>query len=152
MTWGNWFLCTALFLTACGSSGKTGDTAGTSVVGALDGRLFQFPCSPTPNVEDCNAAGYIVDGVLTPCVAGRIDAVVDHSIIAVLENDYVWGDARDISDVPPVFIERLQHYFLTYKLVPGEPKRARIKRVYPRTHALKVIRASMADYADHFPS
>ena len=76
----------------------------------------------------------------------------DDKIIAVLENDYVWGDARDISDVPPVFIERLQHYFLTYKLVPGEPKRARIKRVYPRTHALKVIRASMADYAVHFPS
>jgi inorganic pyrophosphatase len=76
----------------------------------------------------------------------------DDKIIAVLENDHVWGRARDISDVPPVFIERLQHYFLTYKLVPGQPKRARIKRVYPRSHALKVIRASMADYAAHFPS
>ena len=26
----------------------------------------------------------------------------DDKIIGVLENDYVWGDARDISDVPPV--------------------------------------------------
>jgi inorganic pyrophosphatase len=74
----------------------------------------------------------------------------DDKIVAVLENDNVWGAARDIRDVPPVFIERLRHYFLTYKLVPGEPKRARINRMYGRAHALRVIRASMADYATHF--
>ena len=28
--------------------------------------------------------------------------------------------ARNISDVPSVLVERLQHYFLTYKLVPGQ--------------------------------
>jgi inorganic pyrophosphatase len=74
----------------------------------------------------------------------------DDKIISVLENDYVWGDARDIRDVPPVLVERLQHYFLTYKLVPGERTRARIARVYGRIHAHKVVRAAMADYADHF--
>jgi len=74
----------------------------------------------------------------------------DDKIISVLENDNVWGEARDIKDVPPVFIERLQHYFLTYKLVPGQPPRAHINRVYGRTHAMKVVRASMADYAAHF--
>ena len=31
-------------------------------------------------------------------------------IIAVLENDLVWGHARDVQDVPPVSVERLQHY------------------------------------------
>jgi inorganic pyrophosphatase len=76
----------------------------------------------------------------------------DDKIIAVLDNDNVWGEARDLSDVPPVFIERLQHYFLTYKLVPGQAPRARIQRAYGRAHALRVIRASMADYAAHFPS
>ena len=44
----------------------------------------------------------------------------DDKIIAVLEGDYVWGEARDLSDVPAVLIERLQHYFSTYKMVPGE--------------------------------
>ena len=64
----------------------------------------------------------------------------------MLENDHVWGVARGISDVPPVLVERLQHYFLTYKLVPGQRARARINKVYGRNHALKVVRAAMADY------
>ena len=44
----------------------------------------------------------------------------DDKIISVLENDYVWGEARDLRDLPAVLVERLQHYFLTYRLVPGE--------------------------------
>ena len=74
----------------------------------------------------------------------------DDKIISVLENDYVWGHARNITDVPSVLIERLQHYFLTYKLVPGRRSRATIRRVYGRPHALKVVRAAIADYADSF--
>ena len=74
----------------------------------------------------------------------------DDKIIAVLENDYVWGQARNIDNVPSVFIERLQHYFLTYKLVPGERATVRIAKVYGRSHALNVVRASMADYGDNF--
>jgi len=74
----------------------------------------------------------------------------DDKIVSVLENDYVWGEARDISEVPSVFVERLQHYFLTYKLVPGRPARARIAKVYGRGHALRVVRAAMADYEASF--
>jgi inorganic pyrophosphatase len=74
----------------------------------------------------------------------------DDKIISVLDNDNVWDGARDIGDVPPVFIERLQHYFLTYKLIPGQPERAQIDRVYGRAHALKVVRAAIADYDDRF--
>jgi inorganic pyrophosphatase len=74
----------------------------------------------------------------------------DDKIISVLENDYVWGAARDIGDVPAVLVERLQHYFLTYKLVPGRRVRAHITRVYGRKHALKVVRAAIADYDDNF--
>jgi inorganic pyrophosphatase len=74
----------------------------------------------------------------------------DDKIIAVLENDYVWGQARNIDNVPYVFIERLQHYFLTYKLVPGERAKVRIAKAYGRSHALNVVRASMADYEDNF--
>lgn len=75
----------------------------------------------------------------------------DDKIISVLENDYAWGDARDISDVPSVFVERLQHYFLTYKLVPGQKPEATIDRVYGREHAEEVVKASMDDYLDYYP-
>jgi inorganic pyrophosphatase len=74
----------------------------------------------------------------------------DDKIISVLENDYVWGGARNVSDVPSVLVERLQHYFLTYKLVPGQHAQARIAKVYGRLPALKVVRAAMADYEDKF--
>src|SRR5512134_192828 len=67
----------------------------------------------------------------------------DDKIIAVLENDLVWGHARDVSDLPKVLIERLQHYFMTYKLVPGETATADIKRIYGYKHAFKVVNASM---------
>lgn len=72
------------------------------------------------------------------------------STVSVLENDYVWGESRTVSDVPSVLVERLQHYFLTYKLLPGQRPQARIASVYGRSHALKVVRAAMADYDDHF--
>jgi inorganic pyrophosphatase len=74
----------------------------------------------------------------------------DDKIISVLENDYVWGGARDVRDVPPVLVERLQHYFLTYKLVPGQRARARIAAVYGRVHARRVVLAAMADYDDSY--
>lgn len=74
----------------------------------------------------------------------------DDKIIGVLENDYVWGGARDLRDVPAVLVERLQHYFLTYKLIPGERPKARIAKVYGRAHALEVVMAAMADYVEAF--
>jgi inorganic pyrophosphatase len=74
----------------------------------------------------------------------------DDKLISVLDNDYVWGKARTITDVPSVLVERLQHYFLTYKLVPGQKSQARITKVYGRDHARKVVRAAIADYEDNF--
>jgi inorganic pyrophosphatase len=76
----------------------------------------------------------------------------DDKIIAVLDNDYVWGEARDIGDVPKVLVERLQHYFLTYKLIPGQPPTARIDQVYGRAHAAKVVLAAIEDYVGAFGS
>lgn len=74
----------------------------------------------------------------------------DDKLISVLDNDYVWGKARTITDVPSVLVERLQHYFLTYKLVPGQKSQARITKVYGRDHARRVVRAAMADYDETF--
>jgi inorganic pyrophosphatase len=74
----------------------------------------------------------------------------DDKLIAVLENDYVWGTARTISEVPAVLVERLEHYFVTYKMVPGRRVQARVDRVYTREHALRVVTAAMADYEENF--
>lgn len=74
----------------------------------------------------------------------------DDKIIAVLESDDAWGTARDLEDVPSVMVERLQHYFLTYKLLPGKPSPARIATVYGRAHAFAVVRAAMADYDEAY--
>ena len=74
----------------------------------------------------------------------------DDKLIGVLDGDYMWGDARDITDVPSVLVERLQHYFLTYKLVPGQRAQAKITSIYGRNHAFKVVRAAIADYNEKF--
>ena len=74
----------------------------------------------------------------------------DDKIISVLDNDYVYGEARDLKDIPHVLIERLQHYFLTYRLVPGEKPQVDIAKVYGRAHAMKVVQAAMDDYVDTF--
>jgi inorganic pyrophosphatase len=77
-------------------------------------------------------------------------AEADDKIIAVLENDALWGEATGLDDVPPALVERLRHYFATYKLVPGTPAEVSIEAVYDADHALRVIEASMADYHDAY--
>ncbi|MCB1077226.1 MAG: inorganic pyrophosphatase [Verrucomicrobiae bacterium] len=76
----------------------------------------------------------------------------DDKIIAVLLNDTVWRDTRDISELPPVLVERLRHYFQTYKLIPGRESDVSIGPAYGRERAESVIRAAMDDYADEFGS
>jgi inorganic pyrophosphatase len=87
-------------------------------------------------------------------VVGGIDVndagEADDKIIAVLENDYVWGKAEDIADLPPVLVERLRHYFATYKMIPGQPSKLTVERVYDRAHALQVIEAAMMDYFEEY--
>ena len=72
----------------------------------------------------------------------------DDKIIAVLEGDGVFGDMSDISDLPKAVIDRLMHYFLTYKQIPGPRRRAPVEvaQVYGRSMAHRVIRQSMKDY------
>ena len=74
----------------------------------------------------------------------------DDKIIAVLEGDYVWGEAQEIGDLPAALLERIEHYFATYKLVPDEPPRLRVSGRYGYAAAAEVIRAAMEDYAEMF--
>lgn len=92
--------------------------------------------------------------ILSAKVVGGIQMVdhgeADDKIIAVLENDNIWQSAKSISDLPDVMIERLRHYFLTYKLVPGETSKVQIDEIYDRDHAIKVVNASILDYEDEY--
>ena len=74
----------------------------------------------------------------------------DDKIIAVLEGDYVWGEAQEIGDLPAALLERIEHYFATYKLVPDEPPRLRVSGRYGYAAAAEVIRAAIEDYAEMF--
>lgn len=74
----------------------------------------------------------------------------DDKIIAVLEGDYVWGEAQEISDLPAALLERIEHYFSTYKLVPDEPPKIRVSGRYGYAEAAAVIRAAIEDYAEMF--
>jgi inorganic pyrophosphatase len=92
--------------------------------------------------------------ILTARVVGGIQMIdhgeADDKIVAVLENDSFWGDVADISELPSILVERLRHYFGTYKLVPGHPRQFSIERVYGHQHAFRVVEAAMADYDEMY--
>ena len=76
----------------------------------------------------------------------------DDKIVAVMKDDVAYGGWQDINDCPRAVIDRLQHYFLTYKNAPGALKsKTEITQVYGREEALAVIRASHEDYLRRFP-
>lgn len=78
------------------------------------------------------------------------DGEADDKIVAVLEGDNIWGDVTDISGLPAIKTERLQHYFSTYKLQPGKEVNVKVDFVYGREEALKVIAAAETDYWNTF--
>ena len=59
----------------------------------------------------------------------------DDKIVAVLDNDLVWDRVRELNELPPALLERLSHYFSTYKLVPGTPNKVSLAGTYSRAHA-----------------
>jgi inorganic pyrophosphatase len=70
----------------------------------------------------------------------------DDKIIAVMQNDEVYNEWKDIGDCPDAIINRLKHYFLTYKNLPDTDKTCEITHVYGKAEALEVIKRSMFDY------
>ena len=73
----------------------------------------------------------------------------DDKIIAVLESDVAYGHFKDIHDCPQGLIDRLKHYFLSYKQLPNEaPRRVEIAEVYDRAEAIDVLERSLRDYRE----
>jgi inorganic pyrophosphatase len=76
----------------------------------------------------------------------------DDKIIAVLKDDAVYGNIKDISECSATIVNRLRHYFLTYKDMPGETADSEIPQIYGSEEAHNVIRAAMDDYHNHVES
>ena len=74
----------------------------------------------------------------------------DDKIIAVLSNDVVYSEYKDLSDLPDIVVARLKHYFLTYKDMPGKTSNTEITHIYGVEEAMEVIHASMTDYHQRF--
>lgn len=71
----------------------------------------------------------------------------DDKIIAIMVKDPAYSEFTDISQVPKAIIDRLRHYFLTYKQTPDNHEPACvISHVYGSQEAKQVIERSMKDY------
>lgn len=83
----------------------------------------------------------------------------DDKIIAVLRNDATYSGYDDISELPHIVVDRLKHYFLTYKDMPAvdrdaeqRQRKVEIVATYGREESYEVIRRSLEDYKGHFHS
>jgi inorganic pyrophosphatase len=75
----------------------------------------------------------------------------DDKIVAVLEGDAVYGKLTEIDQLPSALVDRLEHYFLTYKQAPGlDRPKVEITHVYGRHEAYDAIRRSQEDYETAF--
>ena len=81
------------------------------------------------------------------------DGEVDDKIIAVLTSDTVFDYAKDLHHLPEAVVNRIVHYFGTYKMQMTGDKANAIEVVgtYGAAHAKEVVSAAMADYLDSFP-
>lgn len=71
----------------------------------------------------------------------------DDKIIAVMVGDLVYGKYQDIREFPVNIIERLRHYFLTYKDSPErEHCKVQITHIYDSSEAREIISLSQLDY------
>jgi inorganic pyrophosphatase len=75
----------------------------------------------------------------------------DDKILAVLQGDAVYGSLRDVAQMPDRLVDRIRHYFLTYKQAPDRAAHVvEITHVYGRDEAHEAIRRSVEDYVAEF--
>lgn len=74
----------------------------------------------------------------------------DDKILAVLRGDPVYGDMADVDQVPGALVDRLVHYFSTYKRPHAGDHSVSVGEPYGRSHAERVIEAAMRDYLSQF--
>jgi inorganic pyrophosphatase len=76
----------------------------------------------------------------------------DDKIVAILHGDPLFGGITEVGEVPAALMDRLIHYFSTYKLTPEGDTSVTVGAPYGRAHAEAVITAAMRDYRESFPA
>jgi inorganic pyrophosphatase len=74
----------------------------------------------------------------------------DDKIVAVLNNDALYAQYDDISEIPELVINRLKHYFLTYKDLPGNERDVEITHIFGKEEAHEIIKRAQDDYQAKF--
>ena len=69
----------------------------------------------------------------------------DAKLITVPDYDPAWKDARDISDVPKLTLDRISHFFTVYKDL-DEGKWVKVEHFVGRDEALQELTASRVRY------
>ncbi len=73
----------------------------------------------------------------------------DDKIISVLVGDALYGHWQGIGDVPEEVVRRLEHFFLTYKQMPGgDEEKCVLEAIYDREESHEVIRLAHEDYRE----
>ncbi|MEZ5975072.1 MAG: inorganic pyrophosphatase [Planctomycetota bacterium] len=96
------------------------------------------------------------DIVLSARVVGGIQLLdggeADDKIVACLASDTVFDYVRDLKNLPVAVVNRMVHYFATYKMdITGEKENTiKVLGTYGAKHAREVIRASMVDYEQEY--
>ena len=80
------------------------------------------------------------------CLVDKGEA--DDKIIAVLTGDKVFEQYTELGQLPTGIVERIAHYFLTYKNLPGQRNICEIPYSYGREESYDVIRAAVEDYLE----
>jgi len=92
--------------------------------------------------------------ILNARIVGGLQAIdggeADDKIIAVLDNDRFWRETTDVTQLPEVLVNRLEHYFSTYKMAPGGESQMVIEAVFNHDQALRVVAAAIEDYNETF--
>ncbi len=92
--------------------------------------------------------------ILKAKVVGGLQVVdgeeADDKIIAVMANDNVWSHIDEVAELPQAIVERLHHYFATYKNMPDKKTILTIEGMYGAEYARSVVQASLDDYDDEY--
>ena len=74
----------------------------------------------------------------------------DDKLIAVMVGDFVYENIKDIKECPESLIERLRHYFLTYKDTPERDSHSKVQitHIYGREEAYEIIKLGCQDYVE----
>ncbi|MCA1601885.1 MAG: inorganic diphosphatase [Acidobacteria bacterium] len=136
-----------------------GVTPGENAPGEIGAYIEIVPTDPVKYELEKTSGHLRVDrpqrfSSMCPTLYGFIPQTFCGEEVAALcaqRTDVAYGHIEDIGGCPIGLVDRLKHYFLSYKQLPGAaPRRVEISDVYGRGEAFDVIERSMRDYRKTF--